>query len=62
MQMFKNTLRNILLLALAVIISISVIPLYSFAADNFEKSIEKFPESYKVHLRELHKTYPKWQF
>lgn len=29
---------------------------------NFEKSIEAFPDSYKVQLRGLHKMFPNWQF
>jgi uncharacterized protein YjdB/beta-N-acetylglucosaminidase len=32
------------------------------AADAFETSISGFPESYKVKLRTLHKSYPNWKF
>ncbi len=30
--------------------------------EDFEKSMEAFPESYRAALRELHTYYPKWQF
>lgn len=30
--------------------------------DEFELSIAEFPESYKVHLRSLHKEFPRWAF
>lgn len=32
------------------------------AADDFEKQISAFPESYKPYLRELHEEYPTWTF
>lgn len=32
------------------------------AQDEFEKSIDAFPESYKPYLRELHEKYPEWVF
>ncbi|MBQ8923155.1 MAG: cadherin-like beta sandwich domain-containing protein [Lachnospiraceae bacterium] len=33
-----------------------------YTASDFEASLQGFPESYKVLLREIHKNYPLWQF
>ena len=62
MKNFKKNIQRILIIVLTVIISFSVIPVTGYAADDFEKSIEKFPESYKTYLRKLHKDYPLWEF
>lgn len=34
----------------------------ALAGEDFEAQIKDFPESYKVHLRQLHEKYPDWKF
>lgn len=50
----------------ALLCCVTIFTLFSIfvfgATDDFEKSIEAFPESYKPYLRELHEQYPEWVF
>lgn len=62
MQNFTKLKKRIFTLFLSFLMAVSCIYVPVYAADNFEKSIKAFPESYKIYLRELHKEYPKWSF
>ncbi len=62
--MKSNNLRikKIGLSVFAVFILIVVFSFSSVAADEFEKNLEKFPESYRPYLEQLHNKYPDWVF
>lgn len=62
MKKHRNRISGLLTLILAVMMLISVIPISSYAATSFEKSLSDFPESYRVKLKALHEKYPEWTF
>ncbi len=47
---------------LAVIAFAVLFSVCSVAADDFDATLEQFPESYRPYLEELHKKYPQWVF
>lgn len=54
--------KRILEFLLSVLTALTIFSCVSWAADDFEKSLEGFPESYRVKLRELHTQFPNWRF
>lgn len=58
----KRIQKIIAVLLCAVTAAVMLFPSLSFAADEFEKSLSAFPQSYRASLRELHKKHPNWTF
>lgn len=69
MRVHKNRLLNIVISIIMVVAMVATL-CTTFEAESetvsaataFEKSISKFPDSYKPYLRALHSKYPKWKF
>ena len=62
MKKFIGAIKQVVFLICVVMCMVSSVVFASAADESFEKEISGFPESYKVQLRELHKTHPKWIF
>ena len=58
----KFRIKKIGLSFLTLFILVVVFSFSSVAADEFEKNLQKFPESYRPYLIELHEKYPDWVF
>ncbi len=58
----KTLMKGIGTIALMLCLCMSFSFFSLGAEDDFETEIAAFPESYKPYLRELHKSYPNWEF
>lgn len=66
MKVRKTMTKAIWVIAVATVVALSAVAINSTATNaatsSFEKTLKKFPSSYRSKLRKLHKKYPKWKF